>query len=79
MDLFEEIARESVSVEVALVALHKAGASPIEAIKAVRNGRQISLSGSKEALCNSPAWKAESEAADRLHQTIIDALDNDEL
>ena len=74
MDSLEKIARNCASVEDALVALHDAGASPIQAIKALHDGRGISLGEGKSALHTSPAWIAEAEAADFLHDKITNAL-----
>ena len=74
MDQFERIARSSSSIEAAFAALRSSGASPVQAIIAVKNGRQVELADAKDALSQSPYWKAEVEAADRLHQDLIDAL-----
>lgn len=70
MNKFEEIARQSESTEAALVALHEFGATAIEAIKAIKNGRGISHADCKIKLIESPAWKVEAAAAANLHKDI---------
>ena len=64
----EEIAKKSESVEEALVELRDAGATPIHAIKALRNGRGLSLGEAKRKLMESPSWREEAAAANRLHE-----------
>jgi|WetSurMetagenome_2_1015567.scaffolds.fasta_scaffold628404_1 ribosomal protein L7/L12 len=71
------IAHESESIEAALGRLHAVGASPIAAIKALRNGKHISLREAKEALHASPSWHLEARAAESLHDEILSTL-NDE-
>ena len=73
------IAREGESIEDALGRLHAAGASAIAAIKALRNGKHISLREGKEALNASPAWHLEARAAAMLHDEILRALDDGEM
>jgi ribosomal protein L7/L12 len=75
----EQIARDSAKVDLALATLHEAGASPVEAIKALRIGRGLSLADGKKALNASPSWFAEARAADALHEEICRALDSGEL
>ena len=74
MNSLKEIARDCAPVEEVLVALYDAGASPIQAIKALHDGRGLSLIEGKSALHGSPAWSAEAEAAAALHDAIIKAL-----
>lgn len=78
MKILEEIARESESVEEALAALHDAGATPGHAIKALRNGRDLSLGDAKAKLMESPAWYAEVESANRLHDKWEELLEEDD-
>lgn len=73
--MYEQIARESSSTEAALEKLHRAGAGPIEAIKALRAERGLSLAQAKEQLQNSPAWSKEARNAELLHDTLWKALD----
>lgn len=78
MKTLEEVARESGSTEEALDSLHAAGASPIYAIKALRNGRDLSLGDAKTKLMESPAWHAEAAAANRLHEQLDKLLEEDD-
>lgn len=75
MNKFAKIAEQSESHEAALIALHEAGASPIEAIKSLMDGRGLSLADGKSKLGESPVWKSETAAADQLHEEIVDMLD----
>jgi ribosomal protein L7/L12 len=68
------IARNSATVENALVRLHEAGASPIEAIKALREGMGLDLGQAKLALQASPAWHVEARSAEKLHDQALGAL-----
>ena len=77
MDKYEKIARGNGSIEATLELLHDAGASPIDALKALRTGRSLPLGERKEALSRSPAWETETKAADQLHQKIIDAFEEE--
>ena len=69
-----DIAQRAAGASEALVCLHEAGASPVQAIRALRDGRGLSLAEAKAALMRSPAWAAESEAATRLHDELLEAL-----
>lgn len=69
----EHVARDASSVEEALERLHAAGLSPIDAVKALRTGRGITLREAKAALHASSAWFEEARAAERLHDEIIEA------
>ncbi|MEQ8854042.1 hypothetical protein [Gimesia sp.] len=77
--MYEQIARESSSTEVALEKLHRAGAGPIEAIKALCSGRGLSLADAKERLQQSPAWSTEARNAEFLHEALWKALDEQDL
>ena len=70
MKTFEEIARQSGSTEEALTALHDAGATPINAIKAIRSERNLSLADAKTKLMESPAWHEAAESNMRLHEQL---------
>ncbi|WP_417378283.1 hypothetical protein [Gimesia sp.] len=72
--MYEQIARESSSTEAALEKLQRAGAGPIEAIKALRAGRGLSLAEAKERLHQSPAWSTEARNAELLHEALWKAL-----
>ncbi|MCR9229609.1 MAG: hypothetical protein NXI29_01190 [bacterium] len=77
--MYEQIARESSSTEVALEKLHRAGAGPIEAIKALRAGRGLTLAEAKQRLHQSPAWSTEVRNAELLHEALWEALDEEDL
>jgi ribosomal protein L7/L12 len=63
-----------VSFEAALASLHEQGASPVEVIKAIREVHGVSLGEAKRLFSESPAWRSESEAADRLHEELLAVL-----
>jgi ribosomal protein L7/L12 len=65
---------EGSSFEAALVSLRERGASPVDAIKAIREARGVSLGEAKRLLFESKAWQLENEAADRLHEQVLAAL-----
>ncbi|QDT89096.1 hypothetical protein [Gimesia algae] len=75
--MYEQIARESSSTEAALQKLHRVGAGPIEAIKALRAGRGLSLAEAKELLHQSPAWSTEARNAELFHEGLFEALGSD--
>ncbi len=75
MDELAKIARKCATVDHALVALHDAGASPVLAIKALREGRGLSLTDGKKALHASPAWAVEARAAEGFHKQLCEAFD----
>ena len=68
------IAANSPSAELALRSLHEAGASPVEAIKALHDGRGMSLSEAKSALHVSSSWEAEARAAEAIWDDICEHL-----
>ena len=72
---FEQMARAATTTEEALGTLHAAGASPVEAIRALTIARGLSLADAKRALHSSPAWHAEARATESFHDDIIDAID----
>ena len=65
-----QIARASTSDELALAKLHALNVSPVRAIKALMDGRGLSLKQAKEKLMKSSAWKVEAEKANNLHDQI---------
>ena len=65
-----QIARASASDELALAKLHALNVSPVRAIKALIDGRGLSLKQAKEKLMKSSAWKVEAEKANNLHDQI---------
>ena len=74
MSSLRELAESAGDVAAALTRLHEAGASPVEAILALSEGRGLSLSDGKTALMRSPAWAREAAAAERLHDELEQAL-----
>lgn len=74
MKNLEEIAKESESTEEALAALHDAQATPAHAIKALRDGRGLSLHDAKIKLVESPKWSKEAGAAGRLHEQLDELI-----
>jgi ribosomal protein L7/L12 len=69
------IAGEASSAAEAAKALRAATHSPIEAIKAFRVARHVSLGEAKEAIMSSPSWAAEAAAHDAFLQSIQDEWD----
>jgi ribosomal protein L7/L12 len=72
--LLANILDSGASLEVGLAKLQRLGASPVDAIKAIRATRGIRLSEAKEIFSLSPAWAREVAAGDILHEEIISAL-----
>ena len=60
----------------ALEVLKASGASPIEAIAALRLRFGMSVTEGKDALHTHPAWYAEARAAEVLHSQLESALDD---
>lgn len=60
----------------ALALLKESGASPIEAIKALRDRFAMSLTEAKMALHRHSSWAKEAAAADRLHDELEAILDD---
>jgi hypothetical protein len=58
----------------ALSQLRKDGATPVEAILAVRDATNVSLGEAKHQFAQCPAWSDEVKNADQLHQQIERAL-----
>jgi ribosomal protein L7/L12 len=76
---YDDAARDAMTVEDALVALHHLGASPMAAIKALVTGRGVSLGDAKHALHSSPAWAKEAREAEAAHKVMAAAWDAIEL
>ncbi len=75
MTSLSDIARTGTGTSEALRLLREAGASPVQAIMALRDGRGLPIAKGKTALMRSPAWVVESEATARLHDELIEALE----
>ena len=71
----QEIAKISASVDEALKRLHTMGVSPVEAIKALRDGRGLPFAEGKKALHSSPSWSEEARCAEKLHDELLGAFD----
>ncbi len=61
----------------ALGQLREMGASSIKTIKAIRDAQGVSLGEAKIIFSDCPAWALEVEAAQELHDEIIEALENE--
>lgn len=75
MDDLSEVARNCKNHDDALIALHVVKASPIRAIKAMMDGRGVSLGDAKVMLMNSTVWYQEAKNANHFHDQIEKALD----
>jgi len=62
----------------ALSLMRRKAVSPIEALKILRELFGMNLADAKMALSTNPAWFDVAEAADKLHQEIIDAVEKGE-
>ena len=69
-DRLVQLARDAATTECALVLLHEAGASPIDAIRALVHGRGFPLKEAKQALHTSPAWHVEARSAEAVWEEI---------
>lgn len=54
----------------ALAALREAGATPVEAIKAIRAVLGVDLAEAKKIFSTCPAWILEVKAGEHLHQEV---------
>ncbi|MEH0168491.1 hypothetical protein [Roseateles microcysteis] len=73
-DLLRQALRRGESLEGALSALRLHAVTPVEAIKAIHEVQKVGLGEAKEVFSSSPAWRAENEAADRMHAEILAEL-----
>jgi len=73
----EELLASGVSFEDAMVTLRREGASPVKTILAIHIVKRIGLGEAKEMFSTSPSWQDVNEAADKLHQEILDAWDDE--
>lgn len=71
---FNLIAARAECVAEALRNLYRCNATPVVAIKALVEGRGLSLRDAKQALIDSPPWKVEATAAIELHEQIEKVL-----
>lgn len=60
--------------EHALASMREEGATPVEVIKAICELKAVGLAEAKALFSQSPAWRTEVEAADRLHGEVIATL-----
>jgi ribosomal protein L7/L12 len=72
--LFAHELESGATFEVALSRLRESGASPVQAIKAIREVRGVSLKEAKELFSQSPAWRLEAEAGARLQDAVLALL-----
>ncbi len=73
----EELLASGVSFEGAMASLRRDGASAIETIVAIRIVKKIGLGEAKKMFSASSSWQDVNEAADKLHQEILDAWDDE--
>ena len=71
---FEEIARKSCSDEEALHKLQQHGASAVQAIVSLVEGRGLPIAEAKAKLVQSQAWCVEAASAKKLHDQIDTVL-----
>jgi ribosomal protein L7/L12 len=69
--LLAEKLAAGLSFEHALAILCEEGATPVEAIKAICEVKAVGLAEAKVLFSQSPAWRKEVEAADRLHEELF--------
>lgn len=75
--LFADKLKDGADLNAALANLREAGASPVDAIKAIRQILGVSLGDAKRTFSVCPAWEREVKAADELHSILIAALDDE--
>ena len=63
--------------EEALLSLREQGFTPIQTIRAICEVKKINLGEAKEIFSSSKAWQDVNKEADKLHQNILDALENE--
>ena len=71
------VARDAATTDIALSRLHDIGATPISAIRALVEGRGLSLRDAKSALHSSPTWSSEASAAEALWDEVVDVFESD--
>ncbi|MDP2602007.1 MAG: hypothetical protein Q8S00_05370 [Deltaproteobacteria bacterium] len=70
----KQLLDQGLDMNAALGQLRQDGATPIETIKAIREANNVSLAEAKLQFSQCPAWSAEVEAADKLHEEIENAF-----
>lgn len=78
LEIFAKRLSDGASHNDALADLRAAGASPIDAIKAVRSVLKVNLAEAKRIFSEAPAWSAEVRAADELHEELISLYEKGE-
>lgn len=63
------------SIEDGLRSLREAGASPIDAIMAIRDVKKTDLAVAKQVFVDSAVWRDAAEAAQILHEELIAAIE----
>jgi len=61
-------------LEAALAELRSTGATPVEAIKAIREVQGCSLGEAKQVFGASPAWASAVQAGEALHEQVQSVL-----
>lgn len=77
MASLNDIARSAGSATSALRALHDAGASPVQAIKALHQGLGLPLADGKAALMASAVWVLEADAAAQFHEELVEIFEGE--
>jgi hypothetical protein len=75
--LFPSLVARGASVEAALSELRSAGASPIQAIKAIHDVQVVSLGEAKRVFSESPAWAQEVRDGDALHAELTAIMEKE--
>ena len=75
--LYAGLVAQGATVEAALSQLRVEGATPVEAIKAIREVQGISLGEAKQIFSQSPAWSKEVLAGNALHDEVISLLERE--
>jgi hypothetical protein len=65
-------------LETGLEELRRMGVTPMEAIKAIREAKCVSLGDANEIFSLSLAWAAEVRAADQLHDEVLRLVDREQ-
>jgi ribosomal protein L7/L12 len=60
-----------------LKAFHDKQFSVVEAMRGIRNVYGISLGEAKNIVAQSPLWKNEVEAGDKLHEEVLNVIDKE--
>jgi ribosomal protein L7/L12 len=65
-------------LETGLEELRRIGVTPVEAIKAIREAKRVSLGDAKQIFSLSPAWAVEGRPGDLLHDEVLRVVAREE-